>query len=353
MCLINLDKIFKYKYFRKGRWISSAFLCFLLIILITCNVKNPSVITGYTMGTTYKVVINKSLSRNKLKVLQMGVDSILKKINYHFSTYIDSSEISKFNRSTDKFSPSSEFSELLLLSKEIYTLTRGRYDPTVHPLVQLWGFGNISSTYKPPADEKINNILKNIGLNKIEIKEDLLKKINSSIELDFSAIAKGYGVDKVSQLLLEKGFFNFMVEIGGEVFCAGKINNKPWQIGIQNPGDKNNLEEIIKVLELSDVALATSGNYRNNFVFKGKLYSHTINPKTGYPVDHNVVSVSVIAKECATADAFATGLMVLGLDSGINLVEKLDNIEAIFITKVENEYKIISSSNAEIFFKTQ
>ena len=341
------------KFCVKGRLFISTFLCLILFLVNSCDFNKTTTFTGNTMGTTYNVVINNSLNLNQINSMQTSIDSVLNKINYHFSNYIDSSEISRFNRSTNLFNPSKYFLELFLLSKDVFNYTNGTFDPTVHPLVQLWGFGNLGSIYKPPEMNKISEMLNNIGLDKIEIKEDILRKINSLIELDFSAIAKGFGVDKVSQLLLERGFFNFMVEIGGEVYCAGKINKKLWQIGIQNPVNKNIKEEIIKVLELSDIGLATSGNYRNNFVFEGKLYSHIINPNSGYPVDHNVVSVSVIAKDCATADAFATGLLVLGLDLGINLVEKLDNIEAIFITKVENEYKIILSSKAEKFIKTQ
>ena len=173
------------------------------------------------------------------------------------------------------------------------------------------------------------------------------------MQLDFSAIAKGFGVDIVSEFLLNQGLTNFMVEIGGEVYCSGKKNNNLWKIGIQNPTINDNNKPFIKILELTDVALATSGDYQNYFIYNGNKYSHTINPKTGYPIENNVSSVTVLANNCATADAFATGLMVLGYEEGIRIVEGLNNVEAIFVLNNGDIYEIKQSSNVGKFILSQ
>ncbi len=343
----------KINIFRKGRCVSLTFLCYIILFNTSCNSNSESTLNGFTMGTSYKIIINEYMYPEQISLLHSNIDSILNIINYHFSTYIDSSEIRNFNKSYDPFLPSNRFLELFELSKNIYNYTNGMFDPTVHPLVNIWGFGNLGPKYEPPSMNEIKKTKNNIGFDKIILKNKLLNKLNKNVELDFSAIAKGFGVDVVSEFLLNKGLDNFMVEIGGEVYCSGKKNNNLWKIGIQNPVKNDVTNPLIKVLELTDVALATSGDYQNYFIYNGKKYSHTINPKTGYPTENNMSSVTVLANNCASADAFATGLMVLGYEEGIKIVEELPNIEAIFVLNNGNNYEIKKSSNVDKFILSQ
>ena len=296
------------------------------------------------MGTTYSVKIAESLNVNKVEFLKHKIDSILIHVNQLFSTYIPDSEISKFNNSENGMEVSDEFKKLFLLSQEINSNTNGAFDPTVHPLVKLWGFGNKGKIDSLPNDMVINNIKSSIGLENISIEKNQFIKSITQIELDFSAIAKGYGVDAVSQLLFDENFTNFMVEIGGEVYCSGSKFKSNWQIGLQNPFSDSNNDNVLKIANLNNRAMATSGSYRNFFEFNGKKYSHTINPQTGYPVDHNVVSVTIIADNCANADAYATAMMVLGHNDGLQIIENNENLEAVFIVGDVEDYQIIQSS---------
>jgi len=302
------------------------------------------------MGTTYNIKIIKNSNNVNFNSIQFGIDSVLIEVNKLFSTYIPESEISKFNVSKKEFEISDEFKHLFLHSDEINKNTNGAFDPTIHPLVKLWGFGNKGKIDKLPDSDIINNILENIGFNEIELIQNKLIKSNPNIELDFSAIAKGYGVDVVSNFLVSNDIKNFMVEIGGEVFCKGNKFGQEWKIGLQNPFFSNNNESVLKIISLKNVAMATSGSYRNYFEFDGVQFSHTINPSTGYPIKHDAVSVSVIANDCATADAYATALMVLGVDKGIELINKNKSLEAVFIKGNEENFKLILSKNmGELF----
>lgn len=215
------------------------------------------------------------------------------------------------------------FAEVFNLAEKISQETNGAFDITVAPMVNLWGFGFKQGI--PPTKEKIDSIKALVGYEKVALKDGEIKKENPKTMLDCSAIAKGYGSDRVAQLLKKKGITNFMVEIGGEIVVSGiSERQKPWHIGINKPTDDstNTQQEIQDVLDVTDLAMATSGNYRNFYYKNGKKYAHTIDPKTGYPVQHNILSATVLAKNCATADAYATSFMVLGLDGTKKILEK-------------------------------
>lgn len=339
---------FKYiKCVKKVRFIPN--FLFLLFIFFGCSKSKSEIISfsGFTMGTTYSIKIYEQNPIKNIHQLQTDIDSVLLHVNKLFSTYMSDSEISQFNKSDSTFLISEEFIELFLHSKQINKISKGAFDPTVHPLVKLWGFGNKGRIDELPTNELIQKTLNKIGVENILIKNNLLVKLKPHIELDFSAIAKGYGVDKVSELLILKNMNNFMVEIGGEVYCSGKNNNNDWAIGLQNPFSELGNENILKVINLNDKAMATSGNYRNYFEINGQKYSHTINPKTGFPVTHNIVSVTVVANDCSSADAYATALMVMEKNEGIELINSINGIEAVVIFGENEDFKLLKSEGID------
>ncbi|HHH52115.1 MAG TPA: FAD:protein FMN transferase, partial [Bacteroidetes bacterium] len=298
----------------------------------TGKVKYTS-LEGKTMGTYYHIKYKGS------KNLKGEIDKKLIKINNELSTYIDSSTISLFNKSdsgivVDKGDFWKNFSK----AKEIYEISNGKYDPTVMPLVNYWGFGYSGHRKPDKVDSlKINKILNTVGLDKIKViklnnDSFYLKKSIPEIELDFSSIAKGYGVDQIGKLILDNGIADFLVEIGGEIICSGSSpSGKKWVVGINTPKDNAAINEIMLNISLQNKALATSGNYRNFYDINGHKYSHTINPKTGFPEQSNLLSASIITGDCMTADAMATACMVSGYEWSKKLIESNDSINGILI----------------------
>lgn len=318
---------------------SSLIAFFTILLFSSCN-HNKSIyqIDGFTMGTTYSIkVIEKSFNLSKIK---SGIDSILYNINMDMSTYIDSSSISKFNNSNinEKHYISQDFHKVLLSSKYFSELTNGSFDITVSPLVDLWGFSKKKRDRLPTKNE-IAQVLKNIGMHRLIIGEKNWISKQSKVSIDLSAIAKGYAVDKISEYLVNLNMKNYMVEIGGEIRVSGmNINNDKWQVGIQYPSFQKNLNKKTysdidphTIIGISNISIATSGDYRNYFDYNGRRYSHIISPKTGYPVESKIISVSVFTEECLNADALATALMVMDIEDGIDLIEKLDGYESFFI----------------------
>jgi thiamine biosynthesis lipoprotein len=262
------------------------------------------------------------------------------------SVYLPHSEISLFNKADKgeaiKISP--EFYAVMITSQKLYTMTNGAWDGTVKPLVDLWGFGTKKEIIDLPSSETIKAHLQNTGFDQIIIGEQnfhTLQKKSAGVTLDLGSIAKGFGVDAVAQLLKSQRYYNFLVEIGGEVFAAGeKTDGKPWMVGISKPDKGANLNQyqpdgdgIYRALPLWDKALATSGDYMNFTTIQGKTYSHIINPVTGYPIDNGVVSASVIADNCTFADGLATALMVMGHERGTNVVNTLKNVDCLIIVR--------------------
>jgi len=296
---------------------------------------------GKTMGTTYHI------SMVNGHVPQSAIDSILIELNMSLSTYIDTSLISKFNQSdTGIWIPKNNlgihFWNNLRLSEEIYQASKGLFDPTVMPLVNLWGFGyqnkNIAEL---PDSSEVDSILQFVGWNQLEPSADsnqiFLRKKDPRTQLDFSAIAKGYGVDVIGFYLSENGLKNYMVEIGGEVRCVGlSTQNRPWNIGINRPKEKGSKGQFEATVPLKDQAMATSGNYENFSVVEGKKVSHSIHPINGFPERNSLLSATIIANSCAKADALATACMISGLNKSKSLVDSLQDVEAFFIFGLPN-----------------
>ncbi len=277
------------------------------------------------------------------------IRELLEAFNQALSTYIPASEISRFNSGMGLAYSSPYFYPVLAKSKEVVAASDGYFDPTVMPLVKAWGFGpgkgNVLSA------PEVDSLLQLVGFDKIRFDSDSVSKVLPGVSLDFSAIAKGYAVDLAAGLLAGKGVADLMVEIGGEVVCRGKNpKGSAWVIGIDNPEYQEKGGEVFSArISLTDMALATSGNYRNFYVKDGKKYAHTIDPKTGWPVEHSLLSASVVAPDCMTADAYATAFMAMGTEKSIRLVESLTGIEAMLVYDDGGTVKTYLSPGMEKF----
>ncbi len=280
---------------------------------------------GFIFGTIYHITYQSD------KNYQKEIEAELQKVDNSLSPFNKSSIISRINRNED-VAVDGMFQEVFNLAENISKETGGAFDITVAPMVNVWGFGFKKGI--TPSKEVIDSIRALVGYQKVSLKEGHIKKQTPNIMLDCSAIAKGYGSDVVARLLKSKGIDNFMVEIGGEVVTRGNSEKRvPWRIGVNKPTD-DSLQtgtELQTVLNVTDKAMATSGNYRNFYYKNGKKYAHTIDPKTGYPVQHNILSATVVADNCATADAYATSFMVLGMKRAQKILENHPDLLAYLI----------------------
>lgn len=292
----------------------------------TVAVAGKMILSGKTMGTTYNITYLDEESRD----LQTSIDSLLVVFNQSLSTYIPDSELSRFNQGDTLDFKLPYLLPVLEASKKVYENTNGAFDPTVGPLVNIWGFGPGGPELKDSVD--IKNLLSTVGFTKIEFDQKQLRKKVPGIYLDFSAIAKGYGSDVVADFLKSKGILNYLVEIGGELVAYG-VNEKGelWKVGVNRPEESANASDLISIIALKDRGMATSGNYRNYYIQDSVKISHTINPETGYPVSHTLLSATVLAADCMIADAYATALMVMGKDKAIALDSALNEIEVFLI----------------------
>lgn len=271
---------------------------------------------GFVFGTVYNVTYQSD------KDLNEEILAALNQVDASLSMFNEQSTISKINRN-EPVKPDNTFIEVFELAKKISEETGGAFDITVAPLVNAWGFGFKEG--QMPDNKAVDSLLSIVGFQKIELKGSNIVKQDPRIMLDCSAIAKGYGCDRVAKLLRSRDIKNFMIEIGGEVVTSGISEKRlPWKIGVTKPTDDSLSvgQELQTVLNVTDKAMATSGNYRNFYYKDGKKYAHTIDPKTGRPVQHNILSATVLASNCATADAYATSFMVLGLDEARKVLEK-------------------------------
>lgn len=334
-----------------GHAVTKRFLflaCFvaICIALMRFGLSQPKVIesttelvvrtcAGPTMGTRYRVSF---VAEQEATGPQPAIDALLAKTNRQMSTYDPQSELSRFNQyeQTDWFTVSPATAKVVAYCLELAAKSEGAFDPTVGPLVNLWGFGPNPSAFEPPNDAKIAAALERVGHTKVEARlaPSALRKSDPSVYLDLSAAAKGYGVDAVAELLADEGYTAFMVEIGGEVRTKGtKPDEQPWRIGVEAPDSDG--QKLQRVLELTDQAIATSGDYRNFFMHEERRYSHTINPMTGKPVDHQLATVSVLAETCLEADALATALLVMGPERGYNWAVR-EKLAAMFVSRTDD-----------------
>ncbi len=302
---------------------------FLIIGISACQKTSYEilVLNGLTMGTTYSVKINADNAFVEKNKISNDIDEILSEINQSMSTYIKESELSNINYSTisDWQSISDDLFEVINHAINVSLKTNGAFDITIAPLVNLWGFGPDKLQNKIPTDEIIELTKKNTGYKKISIDKSLkmISKLEPNLHIDLSGIAKGFAVDKIARYLDKRGFKNYLVEIGGELIGKGLNKDKEiWQIGIDNPN--NNSDRIKRIIQLEDMAMATSGNYMNYFEKDGIRYSHTINPVTGRPIKHKLASVTVLDSSTMNADALATAFMVLGPEKALSLANNLE-----------------------------
>ena len=325
------------------------YLGFIIVLLLfSCNNEddNLKIIRGNAIGTTFSI---RYLSASTIN-FESKIDSLIKAINKSTSTYIPTSDISRINKGDTTVVIDAYFEEVFSKSEKIYTETNGDFDPTIGVLVNAWGFG--------PGDKvenldslKIEELLKFVGFEKVEIKSGKVIKQSPEIYFDFNAIGKGYLVDVVGRLFEQYNIQNYLVEIGGEIRARG-VNEKniPWRIAIENP-NFDGTRSFASTLQLHDESIATSGNYRKFRTTKsGKKYVHTINTKTGYASESNLLSASVISKsDCADVDGYATAFMAMGLQKTKEFLKKHSELKAFLIYVDENgAIKTYASSNLEM-----
>ncbi|MGD9209675.1 MAG: FAD:protein FMN transferase [Desulfobacteraceae bacterium] len=309
-------------------------------LLVGCNLKKETQFSGKTMGTSYHIKVVSGYF-TKVSHLEKKIEMCLEGINRSMSTYQEDSEISRFNAiedTTQTFHTTKDFFTVMSLAKDVFTKTQGAWDGSVDPLVNLWGFGRKGTLYQIPSQKEIEIGLSQVGFNHIEfLPNQTLKKSNPHIKIDLASIAKGHGVDQVVTLLRNNHITDFLVEIGGEVYAAGKRKDgQKWRVGINEPRPDAPINAVYKVVEIENKGFATSGDYRNFIEIEGKRYSHIIDPRSGWPVNNGVVSVSILANTCAMADGLATAIMVMGPEKGQALLNRLDAVEGLILTTTSN-----------------
>ena len=319
-----------------------------VLILLRHNRPTPfQKESGLIFGTIYNVTYQYDGS------LKMEIDAALHQFDGSLSMFNDTSTISRINQNLD-IVPDTFFLRCFQRAMEISEETGGAFDITVAPLVNAWGFGFKQGIY--PDSLQVDSLLQLIGYQKVGLSaEGKIVKQDPRITLDCSAIAKGYAVDVVAQLLKRKGVQNYMVDIGGEVDVHGKNpNGELWRIGINKPTDDSLSvnQDLQTVLSISEVGIATSGNYRNYYYRDGKKYAHTIEPRTGYPVQHSILSATVVARDCMSADAYATSFMVMGLEEAEKFIQSHPDIDAYLIYADENgEYQTYVSEGMKAYIE--
>lgn len=318
-------------------------LFFLAIIMISCNsgpvwVKNQN--TGPALGTGYSIIY---ISDEKVDY-QKEIDSVFTAINQSMSTYLPNSDISKINNGDSTIVVDEMFKEVFHISSTVHKESNGYFDPTIGVLVNAWGFG--PGKQMELDSVMVDSLLQYVGWNNVLLRKDnTVSKLDSKIRFDFNAIAKGYAIDRLGVMLTNKGIDNYLIEVGGEILARGRnrITDKNWTVGIDSP---NNVIQrgTAAVIHLLDKGMASSGNYRKFRFDKdtGEKYVHTIDPKTGFTKNGNVLAATVIANDCATADAFATAFMAMDFENSIRLLNTRDDLEAYIIylddTNKNNEF---------------
>lgn len=318
----------------------SGLLAGLLLCLPGCG-RTPEtlVVGGPTMGTTWSVRIVAVPGLPGTADIERSLSTRLSEINAVFSTYLESSELSRFNRSehTDWVPVSPELVDVVEAGRSIYTRSDGAFDVTVGPLVNLWGFGPDGQPELVPAAADIERLLADTGYGLVETRRQppAMRKHRAGVYVDLSAIAKGYAVDQLAQLLDQLGASAYLVEVGGELRSRGtRADGRDWRVAVESP--LAGTRQVLRVVGLRDRSMATSGDYRNFFELDGRRYSHTIDPRTGWPVDHGLAAVNVSLDDCMSADAWATALLVLGLERGLQLARE-GGLAANFLSVSDDE----------------
>jgi thiamine biosynthesis lipoprotein len=324
-----------------------------LAFLVSCTQETkvePILLQGKTMGTTYNIKIVTTDSFD-LAQLQSQIDALLVQVNQEMSTYIPDSELSLFNssKSLDGIKISEGLNHVVKEAIRLGQLSGGKLDVTVGPLVNLWGFGPEHRPDVIPTDETLNAIKQRIGLDKLSLNGNVLSKLHPDLYVDLSTIAKGYGVDVVADYIESQGFVNYLVEIGGEMRLKGtKAAGEAWHVAIEKPVD--NERKIQQIIVPNDNAVATSGDYRIYFEDNGVRYSHIIDPHTGKPINHKLVSVTVIHPSSMTADGLSTAMMVMGPEQAYEFA-KQHNLAVYLISKTDDGFKEQATVQFEQFLK--
>jgi len=308
-------------------------LALLIVFLVSCNNKEPknTKLSGQVFGTSYSVIYNSYENYEK------QFDSLFYVINKSMSTYIENSDISKINRN-EAVEVDEHFTNVFKTSKTIYDVTSGAFDPTIGAVVNAWDFGPEGKIVSLDS-LKIDSLMLSVGLDKVKLRRNAISKQNLNTYLDFNAIAKGYAVDVIATYLESQNVNDYLVEIGGEIRCKGMNKEKQsnWMVGIDKPNFDGS-QSVIKAINLIDGAMATSGTYRKfKLDAEGNRYAHIIDTETGYPSKTNVLSVSVIADDCMTADAYATAFQAMGINKVSELLKTHPELKVFFI--FENESK--------------
>jgi len=321
----------------------------LLVLLYSCNREiTYDNFAGFAQGTTYSIVFENN-GKYQPATLKKDVEKILHEFDLSLSLYTDSSILTKVNRNED-VTADRYFSEAFSKSVAITRLTDGAFDITVGPLVKAWGFG--PDAHKNFSESKRDSLLKLVGMEKVRMADGKVVKADPDIKLDFNAIAQGYSVDVVCDYLSSAGLKSYLVEIGGEVRVRGDKQGLPWRIGIDRPEDNNNVpgNDLQAIISMKNRSLATSGNYRKFYVEDGVKYSHTIDPRTGYPARNQLLSATILADECATADGIATACMVFGKDKTIEFLNMHPEYDAFLVYSDENgNYQTWATENLKGF----
>ncbi len=303
---------------------------FLILFFVQCAKNNQeyTFLKGQVFGTYYSITYLHPNNKN----FNDEITKIFVNFSNSLSVYDKNSIVSRINENDPTVETDQFFEDMFNMAKYVSEVTSGAFDITVAPLVNGWGFGIASHNHD--NEPNVDSLLSFVGYEKIYLQDHKIVKLNNGITIDPNAIAKGQAVDVVADFLEKEGCEIFMIEIGGEIYCKGlNPKNEKWHIGIDKPIDNANgeIEELQTILKLSNIGLATSGNYRQFYIKEGKKYAHTIDPRSGFPVHHNLLSATVIAPTSMKADAFATAFMVLGVDSTLTVCNQLQDVECFLI----------------------
>ena len=316
-----------------------------LLVLGCVGSVKYEVLEGFTQGTTYRITYS-----NDAPEIHVGnlIEKVLSEVDFSMSGYNHESTLSRVNRGEDVI-VEPIFIDVFSRAKEMYDITGGYFDVSAAPIFDMWGFG--FTDRRSVTQEMIDSVGLFIGMDKVEIVDGRVMKSDPRVKLNFNAIAQGYTSDLIAMAFDRVGIKNYMIEVGGEIFCKGvNRTGNIWSIGIDLPEEGNFIQgaELAGVIKLSGRGLATSGNYRKFYEEDGEKYSHTINPLTGYPSRHSLLSATVVAGDAMTADAYGTYLMIIGLERAIEVVESTPGIDAYLIYWEDDGYKVYKSDGVEV-----
>jgi len=329
---------------------SKILLLLTITLLNSCNTNTNlyKSIRGNALGTTYSIIVE---TKSNEGLIEDQIDSIFNQVNLSMSTYIDSSIITRVNKSAKPVEVDTNFINVFNKSKEIWLNSNGFFDPTAGSFVNFYGLGP-ETTSQQINDYKIDSLKNIVGFGKVTLNNNNeIVKLNKDIFLDFNAIAKGYSVDLINDLFIKSGYENFLIEVGGEVIAKG-ISNKGnrWKVAIQNPLEMN---KFYSEIYLDNKSLATSGNYRKFRIdpITGDRYTHIINPITGKSTSNNILSASVISDLCITADGWATALMLMDPDQSIDIINNIENLESLILVSKDERIVPIKSNGWDLITK--